>query len=172
MIRIRGLVLKGGKLFPKRRHKFNARKVKLDGYTFDSLQERDRYATLRQMEQAKQIVELRVHPLFPLTANGKTIGNYEADFSYRMEVPVGPGEIGEPRGRNSGGNIVYCAVRLIVEDVKAIQTDLFRWKRKHFEAEYPHCEFRLFDVKDGKMKRWTEADLEDFKSRVQGAGHQ
>ena len=150
MIRILGHVLKGGKLVKVARSKYHAKRATLDGYKFDSQQEAARYAVLRQQEQAGLISDLKVHPLYPLTVQGVTIGSYEADFSYRANTA--------PRGV------------LIVEDVKAIQNPLFRWKRKHFEAEYKGCEFRLFDVKDGKMKRWTQEDLDALASRVQAAG--
>jgi hypothetical protein len=42
------------------------------------------------------------------------VGSYICDFVYQT-VPAGD---------------------TIVEDVKGVRTDLYRWKRKHFEAEY------------------------------------
>lgn len=142
--------MKAGKIVAKKRSKYRAVRCTLDGYKFDSQVERDRYAVLRQQEQMGLISDLKVHPLYPLTFQGTLIGNYEADFSYRANAM-------SPR-------------QLIVEDVKAIQTDLFRWKRKHFVAEYPHANFRLYNVKDGKSHRWSESDLEALESRRLAAG--
>ena len=98
-------------------NKFGARKAKVDGHTFDSQAEASRYAELRMLEQAGRISGLVVHPKFDLhSRDGAKIGKYIADFSYRCPE----------RG---------CQV---VEDVKskATRTALYRWKKRHFEAEY------------------------------------
>lgn len=155
MIRLKNMALKAGKLVPKKRHKFNARKTKMDGYTFDSAAEADRYAVLRQMEQAKQILDLKVHPLFPLEVRGVHIASYEADFSYLIHA--------EPTNQHG-------AVRRVVEDVKALRLPDFVIKWKLAQALYPGMEFRLFDVLDGKSKRWTQSDLEALENRRIAAG--
>jgi hypothetical protein len=105
-----------------RRSKYGNRKVKYDGYTFDSLAERDRYIQLRFMEQEGEITALCVHPRYELIAayekNERKIraAHYEADFEYRS---------------NDDGT-------LIIEDVKGVQTAVFKLKRKLFESMYPH----------------------------------
>ena len=98
--------------------KYHAKKVRLDGYTFDSIMEADRYCALKLLEKAKVISMLEIHPAFilqePFTYEGKweRAITYEADFRY-ME----------------GG-------RLVVEDVKGMKTDVYKIKRKMFLKRY------------------------------------
>ena len=116
-------------------NKYGARKVELDGHTFDSQAEARRYGELKLMEQAGEIENLRVHPKFELQKallrNGKTIRpiTYTADFAYYDHGLPHPGHV--------------------VEDVKggkATQTAAFRIKQKLFMAKYPHCEFRIVEA--------------------------
>jgi hypothetical protein len=62
--------------------KYHARKIKGDGYTFDSVAEHRRYCELVLLERAKQIENLQVHPKHDLIVNGEKIGTYAPDFSY------------------------------------------------------------------------------------------
>lgn len=109
--------------------KYGNRKVKLDGYTFDSLAERDRYKELRLLDYSGDLIGLEVHPVFELqpafSKNGKRIRaiNYEADFSYF--------ENGER----------------VIEDVKGKMTDLFRVKFKMFDYRYPELKLTIISVK-------------------------
>ena len=86
---------------------FNVR-TSVDGYTFDSLSEAQRYGELKFEELAGHIADLQVHQRFCLDVNGVHICDYEADFTYR---------------RNG---------RFVVEDVKstATVTRLYRVKKK------------------------------------------
>lgn len=84
-------------------------------HTFDSMAEARRYDALRIKAKAGFIRDLRVHERYPLYANGKPLGYYEADFTY-----VIPGQ------------------GVVCEDVKggkATDTPLSKWKRRHFEAQ-------------------------------------
>lgn len=104
------------------RHKFNAQPTEVDGIRFDSKKEATRYRELKLRERAGEIVGLTLQPAFTLhSANGVAIGTYKADFAYN-----------ELRGR-IGSNAGSGA---IVEDVKGFKTPLYRWKKKHVEAEY------------------------------------
>ena len=88
---------------------------------FDSEEEAKYYATLRQLEAARQISNLAVHPSFNLHAyrradgRPKLIGRAILDFRYWDEV----------KRR-------YC----YVEVKGGTDTTISRWKRKHIEAEY------------------------------------
>ena len=106
-------------------NKYRNKRTQVDGIWFDSKAEAKRYAELRLLEKAGEIWALLLQPEFPLHVMARSentkqvtfpiIGKYVADFEY-ME----------------GGTKV-------VEDVKSPATAknaLFRWKRKHFEAEY------------------------------------
>lgn len=88
----------GAKSEPKK-SKYNNQRVEDDGYKFDSKKEWMRYRELKQMEAACLIIELQVHPRFPIP--GKR--HYVADFSYRQ--------------RETG--------KLVVEDVKSDFTRKF-----------------------------------------------
>lgn len=81
-------------------------------HTFDSRAEARHYDALRTQLNAGFITELQIHPRFELTAHGKKIGTYTADFCY-----VVPGQ----------------GVRVI--DVKGRDTDASRLRRKLFSAQ-------------------------------------
>lgn len=105
------------------RSKYKAVPTVIDGIRFDSKKEAKRYAELRLLEKANEIWDLRLQPEFPLMVPGVgnggpyervCVGKYVADFQYLLP----------PRGV------------LVVEDVKGFKTPLYRWKKKHVEAQY------------------------------------
>ena len=94
-------------------NKYNARKVKIDGYTFESQREAERYSELCIMEKAGEIKDLQVHPKIELQP-GFYYQNqriraitYEADFQYYDKDDT-----------------------IIVEDIKGMETQAFRIKWK------------------------------------------
>lgn len=112
-------------------HKYRAKPTEVDGIRFASQKEARRYQELKLLEQAGKIEELELQPRFPLYAAGTSgyvaraletatdreslrIGEYRADFKYR-----------------DGRTVPY-----VVEDVKGFKTPLYRWKKKHVEAQY------------------------------------
>lgn len=103
-----------------KRSKYNAEKTEIDGITFDSKKESERYAVLKLLEKAGAISDLVLQPRFTLQESFTYAGKkerkieYVADFQYRQ-----------------GGN-------LIVEDVKspATRTQVYRIKRKLFLNKY------------------------------------
>lgn len=104
-----------------RPHKYRAVPTMLDGIRFASKAEAARYAELRLLEKAGEIKELTLQPRYELLAwpsHGErtrtVVGHYVADFRYRQG----------PRGI------------LVIEDVKGMRTALYRWKKRHFEAQY------------------------------------
>lgn len=103
-----------------RAHKYGAVATVVDGIRFDSKAEARRYVELRLLEKAGEIRELSLQPKFPLLSPAghgharAVVGYYIADFRYR-EGPNGT---------------------LRIEDVKGMKTALYRWKKKHFEAQY------------------------------------
>ena len=94
-------------------NKFNARKVVVDGHSFDSAAEGRRYASLAALERAGKIAELELQPRFDCVVAGVKICAYIADFRYRRDGTA------------------------IVEDVKGVRTALYRLKRKLAEACHP-----------------------------------
>ena len=97
-----------------RGNKYGARKVKLDGYTFDSLGESRRYQELKLMEKQGLIWTLKIHPRYDLSVNGHKVCAYVADFEYQ--------------------NMGLLSVH--VEDFKGVLSPMFKLKRKLFKAIY------------------------------------
>jgi hypothetical protein len=84
--------------------------------SFDSRKEYERWNQLLLLEKAGHIRDLqrqRKYELYARRPDGDmlAIGGYVADFVYL-------------RGED-----------VIIEDVKGFRTQLYRWKKKHFEAQ-------------------------------------
>lgn len=74
-----------------RGNKFNAKKVRIDGHTFDSKREGQRYATLKQMQDLGLIESLELQPAFPIIIDDKQVYHengrkliVKLDFRYRQ----------------------------------------------------------------------------------------
>lgn len=105
--------------------KYKAKRTTVDGVTFHSQKEARRYQELKLLQKAGEIQDLTLQPSFDLVvgldigmddALLKKIGTYVADFQYTDRMQPG------------------CP--LVVEDVKGFKTPLYRWKKKHVEAQY------------------------------------
>jgi hypothetical protein len=104
--------------------KYRAKACQIEGIRFHSQREGRRYLELRQLEKAGEIVHLELQPEFRLYAacelpivEGRDplkLGVYRGDFRY---VDARNGEV-------------------VVEDVKGFKTPLYRWKKKHVEAQF------------------------------------
>lgn len=105
-----------------RRSKYRAVPTVIDGIRFDSKAEARRWQELKLLERAGEIHGLSRQPRFRLTVPLMRGGN-----------DVGTHELGEYRA-----DFWYLdrQGRLVVEDVKGVRTPLYRWKKKHFEAQY------------------------------------
>lgn len=107
-----------------RSHKYGAIPTTVNGIRFASKAEAARYAELRLLEKVGEIRELEIQPRYELRAawnlhgyrdiKASIVGHYVADFRYRKG----------PRGL------------LVIEDVKGMRTPMYRWKKRHFEAQY------------------------------------
>ena len=99
-------------------NKFHAKKTIIDGITFDSKREADRYCELKLLERGGAIIDLRLQVPFELqpafTLNKKKIRaiHYIADFMYKE-------------------NGVY-----VVEDAKGFKTKEYMLKRKLYAYKY------------------------------------
>ena len=106
-------------------NKYRNKKAQIDIYVFDSVRESQRYKELKLLERAGEISNLELQPRFLLQdsfkKNGRTFRKieYVADFKY---IENG---------------------KTIVEDVKGIQTDVFKLKHKIFEKVYPDLELKI-----------------------------
>lgn len=98
----------------KRRNKYGARRTFLDGRWFDSAAEAKRYTTLRLLERAGCIRDLKCQPAFRLYgAGGTLVCSYRADFQYDIVRADGAG-------------------RRVVEDVKGKRTEAYKIKARLF----------------------------------------
>jgi len=99
--------------------KFKAKKVVIDGHTFDSKLEAKRWSQLKLMQAAGKISHIKSHPSLPIEINGKPCGSYEADSGYIEDGKV------------------------VIEEVKgAVITDGFSFKWRVLKALYPNYIFR------------------------------
>ena len=61
------------------KNKFNAKKVIIDGITFDSIKESKEYQQLIMQKKAKcesdRVINIELHPRFDIIINGKNQGN-------------------------------------------------------------------------------------------------
>jgi hypothetical protein len=98
--------------------KYHAKKTTVDGITFDSRKEADRYLVLKGMEEDGSIEDLRRQVRYELIPSFDVDGRhyrpvyYVADFVY---VEDG---------------------KTVVEDVKGMRTDVYRLKSKLFARRY------------------------------------
>jgi len=97
------------------KNKYRAVKTVIDGITFHSKKEAERYKILALLEAQGKIDNLRLQPRIPLMVNGVKIGHYVGDFEYKH-----------------GGKV-------ILEDVKspATRTPIYKLKKKILETYDP-----------------------------------
>jgi hypothetical protein len=98
----------------------NVRTKTADGVNHASRLEAKRWGELKLLEKAGQISALARQVRFELRVNDIAIGLYVPDFVYK--------------------DLVACVT--VAEDCKGHPTPLYKWKRKHFEIQYPRIEFR------------------------------
>ena len=107
-------------------NKYGNVKTKLDGITFDSKLEANRYAELKLLERAGEIQQLKLQPKFTLQdafeKNGKKYRAivYIADFMY----------------------FDNSKRKWIVEDTKGMKTDVYELKKKLFEYKFKNYEIK------------------------------
>lgn len=100
--------------------KYHNKKVEYDGYTFDSIREKNYYIKLKLLEKAGKIKELELQkeyelqPSFKLNNKTSRKITYRADFTYKTTEDD----------------------KLHVIDVKGFRTDVYRLKKKLFEYRY------------------------------------
>jgi len=102
----------------KKKHKYNAKKIIIDGIKFDSIKEGRRYEDLKLMVRSGDISNLELQPVILLQpgfiCHGKRIRKitYKADFKY---IENG---------------------KIIIEDVKGCKTAVYRLKWKMAQYQY------------------------------------
>jgi hypothetical protein len=94
--------------------KYNNKKTIINGITFDSKKEADRYAFLTRRATIGEVVDIHLQVPFVFALEGKKMFTYKADFVYFDKL----------------------ANELIVEDVKGFRTPIYKLKKKLIESQH------------------------------------
>lgn len=94
--------------------KYGAEPTWIDGIRFASRAEARRYAQLKALQAAGEISGLRLQPRFPFKIGDDLMFTYVADFAYEAPKTTG----------------------IIVEDVKGVETPVYKLKKKIIEKYY------------------------------------
>lgn len=119
-------------------HKYGAKATVIDGLTFASKKEARRYTELKLRLHAGDIRDLRLQPryvLYPLILEQADVRNANAGAPSGRRLPVADYVADfqyEASDRGYGG----VQWRLVVEDVKGVRTDIYKLKKRWFEAQY------------------------------------
>lgn len=103
-----------------RTSKYHARKTVVDGITFDSRREADRYLVLKSMEEDGVIEDLRRQVRYELVPAFDADGRHYRPVCYVADFVYTDKETGKE----------------VVEDVKGMVTDVYRIKSKLFAYRY------------------------------------
>lgn len=124
--------------------KYNSKKVELDGIVFDSQIEARYYEQLKWLQEHKEILFFRLQPKYLLQEAFKKNGRTYRKIEYIADFEI----------HHLDGTIE-------VVDVKGMETEAFKIKKKLFEKKYPHKLSLVTYVK--KYGGWIE--LEELKKR-------
>ena len=105
--------------------KYGNKKVKLEGYVFDSKAEAGRYLELKLLLKLDRISFLRVHPKFEVLKGFEKHGHKYRPITYTADFEYYDKDIN----------------KLIVEDVKGYKTDVYKLKKKLFIFSHPEYTF-------------------------------
>ncbi len=103
-----------------RRSKYGNRKTEIDGYTFASIAESLRYQELKLMLHAGEIGNLFLQPRYELQSSFALDGKRVRAIYYVADFEYWDNDLGE----------------LITEDVKGVETAVFKLKHKMFKRRY------------------------------------
>lgn len=102
--------------------KYNAKKVIVDGITFDSKKESKRYLELKQMQENGEIHDLQLQVPFELIPSFEIVIDGKKRKRRKMQYIA---------------DFVYCIGNVrIVEDVKGRKTEVYKIKKKIFEYKF------------------------------------
>ena len=102
-------------------NKYHNRKITIDGHTFDSVAEGNRYAELKLLLKQGLIKDLKLQPKYRLQDSFKKNG-----ITYRPIDYIAVFECFDVKLKG-----------IVVEDQKGVETEVFKIKKKLFEKKYP-----------------------------------
>ena|SRR5690606_10735870 len=110
----------------QRKSKYNNKKVILDGIKFDSKKEAEYYCQLKLLKQAGKIKDYRLQPRYELQPAFKKNGKKYRAITYIADFAI---------ANNDGTTDVI--------DIKGVETQVFKIKRKLFEYKYPDLNLKV-----------------------------
>lgn len=110
---------------PKKK-KYNNRITLVDGINFDSKREAEYYKELLLLKKVGEIKEIELQPKFTLLKGFKKNGVTHRAITYKADFRV-----------------TYQDNTISIIDVKGVETEVFKIKRKLFEHLYPDLELKI-----------------------------
>lgn len=108
--------------------KFNNKKVTFAGHTFDSKAELAYYKKLLRLQAAGKVEAIQLQPVFLLQEGFLKNGVEHKKITYIADFRV-----------------YYTNGKVDIVDVKGVETEVFRIKRKLFEYRYPELHLNIID---------------------------
>ncbi len=109
-----------------KKNKYSNRKTTVDGITFDSKKEADYYLKLKQQKAAGEIKDFKLQPEYELQPRFKKNGKTYRPIKYIADFII---------DHNDGTTEVV--------DIKGMETEKFRIKKKLFEYKYQDLALRV-----------------------------
>lgn len=116
---------KVGQAKPKK-SKYNNKITYVDGIRFDSKREAEYYKQLLLLLKIGEVKEIELQPKFTLLETFRKNGVTHRSITYKADFKV-----------------TYTDNRVEVIDVKGVETQVFKIKRKLFEHQFPHLSLRI-----------------------------
>lgn len=116
-----------------RKGKYNAAGERVDGIFFHSKAEATRYRQLKKLEEAGEIENLVLQPPFECVVKNQKVTTYRADFKYYVI---------DDRGHT---------MKIVVEDVKGMLTDIYKLKKKLVEACFS---VQILEIPAKDIEKW------------------
>lgn len=107
--------------------KYRNKITEVDGIKFHSKMEANRWRELLLLKKAGEVLNLKRQVNFNLVVEGVTVGRYIADFVYDEVVSI----------PSCGASFITSV--LVIEDIKGVETDLFKLKWKLLYATYRYA---------------------------------
>ena len=122
---------------------------------FDSKLEERRYY---QLKNDPHVVDIEVHPVFKIFPETKKCPNCKQVFHFHGSVCPNKGcgkklLVFRPITYIADFRVIYNDGKCEIEDVKGKETEVFRIKRKLFEAAYPDLTLKIVTSQDMKNER-------------------
>lgn len=118
-----------------RQSKYGAKPTVVDNIRFASQKEARRYQELRLLERARKIKNVECQYVFTLEAPVNSVKGRLENAARRLQ---GKPSVNPRIGKYIADFAYYdLETRMMVyEDVKGFRTPMYRWKKKHVEAQY------------------------------------